>query len=56
MTGDMEKGLLALIKYSRDPAKLKSDKIVRAVQNEDFIALAKIVFTSNKVKRHSLCT
>ena len=49
MTGDMEKGLMALVRYSRDPAKLKSDKIVRAVQNGDYIALAKMVFTSNKV-------
>ena len=49
MTGDMEKGLLALMKYSRDPKKHKDEKIAKELETENTDALAETIFKTDQV-------
>ena len=49
MSGDMEKGLLTLLRYSRDPKKQKDKKIAKAVGDANLDALAETIFTTDKV-------
>ena len=45
----MENGLLALIKFSRDPKRYKEEKITNAIEDEDIDTLAGTIFTTDKV-------
>ena len=49
MSGDMEKSLLSLIKYSRDPKKQKEDKLAKALEDKNTDALADTIFKNDQV-------
>ena len=49
MSGDMEKSLLSLIKYSRDPKKQKEDKLAKALEDKNTDVLADTIFKNNQV-------
>ena len=49
MSGDMEKGLLSIIKYSRDPKKHKKETLAMALENENTDALAETIFKTDQV-------
>ena len=55
MIGDMEKGLLSLIKYSRDPKKQKEDKLAKALEDENTDALADTIFKNDQVFWGRVC-
>lgn len=51
MSGDIEKGLLALIAKSRESKKEKDEKLATALKNENVDALAEVIFKSDQVFR-----